>query len=312
VSDGIRQRVMEAASSLNYRPSAAARMLASRRHETIGMVFEREQVNTRYGARLIDGVAERLSETGHRLAMGMVSWRSTAEEVENLPMLRTLSVDGLIVDTAQIRGDIDAVLARIGVPYVFVNPSGSRPYNAIMPDDLASGRQATDYMIERGHKRIAFMPCGKEVHHSSGQDRMNGYARAMSRAGLSPIPGWDELIRDVYAAEDEYAQRLKSYREEHDCTAVVCHTSAEAVRSLMGCYRFGIRVPEDVALVSCDIEPSMATSPISQPGIHLDRYEMGRMAVDMLHERIENPRADLPTVYYKGKLIENCLNLFAP
>lgn len=310
VSQDIQNRVMDAAEALNYRPSAAARMLARQSYETIGLISEKEHVRTIYGAALIEGLTERLSESGRRLALGMVPWQSPAESIEELPMLRTLSVDGLILDLALIRGDIDTVVARLGIPYVYINPSGSRPYNAIMPDDVAAGQLATQYLIERGHRRIAFMPCGRNVNHSSGPNRMNGYARAMSQAGLPLVPRWDEPVERIYAPDDEYARRLRWYYEEHHCTAVVCNSTIEAIRAFIGAAQMQLRVPDDVALVGCDISVGAELSPIPLPAVHLDRAEMGRMAVDMLLERIRNPKADLPTVYYKGKMLDNALTLF--
>ncbi len=310
VSADIHARVMQAAGALNYRPSAAARMLARQSHETIGLMMETEHVRTMYGAALIEGLTERLSESGRRLALGMVPWQSPAERLLDLPMLKTLSVDGLILDLAQIQGDIDAVVARLGVPYVSINPSGSRPYNAIMPDDVAVGQTATQYLIDRGHQRIAFISTGRNVHHSSGPDRMRGYARAMGQAELPLIPGWDEPVERIYAPQDEYAQRCRLYFEKHRCTAVVCLSTIEAMRMYIGALQMQARVPQDIALVACDVASMAEVFPLPMPSVHLDRSDMGRMAIDMLLERIARPGVDLPTVYYQGKMLDNVLTLF--
>jgi DNA-binding LacI/PurR family transcriptional regulator len=307
VSPRTRERILQTISLTGYKPFSSARSLVSQRHDTIGLIFEREHVNTSYGAPLIEGVCEKLSETGHRLAMGMVPWGAQASEIEKLPLLRTLSVDGMILDVAKISGDIDAVMARLNLPHVFVNPSGSRRYNAVMPDDVDAAEQATRYMIERGHRRIGYMPCGRDVSHSSQPDRMKGYAQTMVRAGLTPIPLWDTPIRNNYSAEDDYFQRVKTYHERHACTAFVAYSSEEAIRALMGCYRLGLKVPEELALVSCDLHPSVLLSPIPIASVFLSRFEMGQRAVDIVLQRIRHPESDVPVLLYKGKLVEDPL-----
>jgi len=309
VSSRTREKILSIISATGYKPLWSARSLVSQRHNTIGLIFEREHINSLYGARLIEGICDRFAETGHRLAVGMMHWKSPAESIEELPLLSTVSVDGLILDLAQIRGDIDAVVSRLGVPYVYINPSGSRPYNAIMPDDVAAGRAATQYLIDRGHRRIAFMPHGKNLNHSSGTDRMHGYARAMSQAGLPLIPGWDEPIEQVYTPDD-FARRLGMYHREHGCSAVVCYSTSEAMRTYIVAAQMQIRVPDDVALIGCDVSEAADLFPPSMPSVQLDRAEMGRMAVDMLLERIRNPHIDLPTAYHKGKILDNVLTLF--
>jgi DNA-binding LacI/PurR family transcriptional regulator len=98
VAPRTREKILNAIRTTGYRPSSAARMLVRQKHDTIGLIFEREHIKTYYGSCLIEGVSEKLAESGQRLAMGMVSWQSRVEEIEDLPLLRTVSVDGLIFD----------------------------------------------------------------------------------------------------------------------------------------------------------------------------------------------------------------------
>jgi DNA-binding LacI/PurR family transcriptional regulator len=299
-----RRKVLQAIKMTGYRPSSAGRMLARQRHESIGLIFEKESVTSFYGARLIEGLAGQLSDCGQRLAIGMVKWRATVEEIEQLPLLKTLSVDGLILDLAHIRGDLDAAVSRLGLPYVYINPPGTRPYNTIMPDDIAAAGQATQYLIDRGHKKIGYIPCYKDTFHSSQKDRMRGYVDTLLRAGLQPAPLWDRPIEEMYGEDNDYGKRLKICRE-HGCTGIVTYTSGEALRMYMACCHMGLKIPQDMALIGCDFDPAISDAPIAVPTFHLDRMKMGQMAVRMLMERIDHPDRDIPTVYYSGTLIED-------
>jgi DNA-binding LacI/PurR family transcriptional regulator len=306
VTPNTREKVLNAIRVTGYKPSSSARMLVRRTYETIGLIFEKEHLNTFHGARLIEGVTEKLSESGHRLAMGMIKWRTPAVQIEQLPLLRTHSVDGLILDVAQIAGDLDVVVSRLGLPYVYINPSGGRPYNTIKPDDGAAASLATQYLIDHGHRRIGYIPCYSNQTHGSQEDRMKGYVDTLLRANLQPIPLWDRPIEKIYVdGDDDYTQRLRIFHDQYGCTGIVNYTSGEALRMLFACYRLGLKVPEDIALIGCDFSPSITDAPVSIPTIHLDRMKMGQMAVDMLLERIRNPNRDIPSVFFKGILVED-------
>ncbi len=306
------EKIRQAIKMTGYKPFGSARSLVLRRHETIGLIFEKEHINTFYGARLIEGISEKLSETGNRLAMGMIRWYRPATEIEDLPLLKTHSIDGLILDVAQIDGDLDAVVSRLGLPYVYVNPRGGRSFNTIMPDDVAVANMAVQYLIDRGHRKIGYIPGYKKTKHSSQWDRMKGYVEAILRAGLQPVPLWDKPLEEIHKEDNDYDLRLKLYRQEYGCTGIVAHSGTEALRMLFACYKEGVKVPRDLAMIGCDFTPTITEAPVSIPCIHLDRLKMGQAAVQMLMERIKEPERDIPTVYFGGSLIEDPRNWYGP
>jgi DNA-binding LacI/PurR family transcriptional regulator len=306
------EKIRQAIKMTGYKPFGSARSLVLRRHETVGLVFEKEHVNTFYGARLIEGVTEKLSETGNRLAMGMIRWYRPATEIEDLPLLRMHSIDGLILDVAQISGDLDAVVYRLGLPYVYVNPAGGRPFNTIIPNDVSVAKMAVQYLIDRGHRKIGYIPCYKETQHSSQPDRMKGYVEAILQAGLQPVPLWDKPLEEIHKEDSDYDLRLKIYRQEYGCTAIVANSGTEALRMLFACYKAGVKVPAEMAMIGCDFTPTMTETPVPIPCIHLDRLKMGQRAVQMLMERIKEPERDIPTVYFEGSLIEDPRNWYGP
>ena len=132
---------------------------------------------------------------------------------------------------------------------------------------------------------------------------MRGYFQAMVRAGLTPVPLWDKPLEWLYGKADDYLQRVKLFHEEYGVTAMVAHSMIEAVRMLFACYQLGLKSPEDVALIACDLDPSVWLAPVRIPCVHFDRIEMGRLAVEMLLRRMENPGEDVPTHFYRGKLV---------
>jgi LacI family transcriptional regulator len=310
IGDATRQRVLDAIRMTGYRPSLAAQILARQKHETIGLVFEREHVKTYYGACLIEGVSEKLAESGQRLAMGMIPWQSQAEEIEKLPLLRSVSVDGLILDINHIEGDWDSVAARLGLPYISINNSGYRDYNMIKPDDVSVAREATQYLIDRGHRKIAYLPCPGTLRHSSQTDRMKGYADAMLKADLPPIPLWDVPLEKVEYPAEDYLFRTKLFKEKYECTAIVAFNATEAPRLLYAAYELGLRIPRDLSLVACDFDPAIRFLPVPITCFQFDRTQMGRLVVDMLAERINNSGKAIPSILFKGTLVEGVTGLY--
>jgi len=309
VSPQMRERVMQVVKATNYRSCAAAGMLASQRYDTIGLIAEVEMENTCYWATLIQGILRALSSNEIRLAISTVSVNFTFPDLVKTPLLRRRSVDGLILDLHKFIGDIGANMAPFETPYVLVNPNRGRHFNSVMPDDISVASQAVEYLFAKGHRRIAYMtnqttsPSTIPVH-SSVQDRISGYLRAMSQLG-----GVSPLISECYGLSpaDKQAMRCEKVKrlvKQDGFTAMLTYNSDVATEVFQVCYELGLRINQDVELMSCDYDWALDRLPVPITCMHLDRVEMGRMAVEMLFRRIANNGDNEPTILVKGKLKE--------
>jgi DNA-binding LacI/PurR family transcriptional regulator len=316
VSPEVRKKVLDVIQATNYRPCSAAGVLARQRYNCIGLVSETELQDTSYSTSLIQGISFALAQFGHRLAMGLAHQKSEATELLNLPLLKSRSVDGLIMDLHTIHGDVGAVLARLDMPFIFINPLRMRSYNTVMPDDVAVASKAVEYLYQRGHRRIAYMPHIATTPHVSQFDRMKGYLETMSRHQLSALPLWDQALPvpgnnatekhpDVaVVVASERSRRIELWVREHGCTGIVTYNALDAARVLAACHHLGLKVPDQISIISCDSDPVLELLPVQITCIALSRREMGQRAVEMLLERIENPQKDLPTWLTTGTLQE--------
>ena len=307
VSEATRDRVLSAVKSLNYRPSHAARILSRRQHETIGLISEIESGALSYGAMLVQGVSMAVTENGYRLALSAVHWNSTAEDIKNLPAIKTVSIDGVIVDAHMLNGDYESVMNELGVPYVFINPKSIKNYNTVMPDDVLVAKNATEYLLSRGHIRIGYIPC-VETEHCSQSNRIFGYMKAMANATLASLPLFEipkaykntEYAKMALPSEDA-VQGLHEYIKRHKCTGLVVYGSNEATWLEAALYKIGVCIPQDISIIACDYDYVMGLLPVPITSYRLDRREMGKMAVDMLRRRI-NERANIPSIFVTGSL----------
>lgn len=302
VSDDTRARVMDAIQATGYRPSVAASSLPRQKHDVIGLISDSGDDQSSYGPDLIRGVSMAAAVAGHRLSMSIINYHQPVDILEKLPLLRTIAADGLILDIHTIQGDIDAVVGRMRMPYVFVNAPNPRKYSTVMPDDLAVARQTTQYLIDRGHRKIAYLPSA-QGRHSSHPLRMMGYSQAMMALGLPPGPLWDVQTSAGGFHLEEYVERVNLFRKE-GMTGVVTYNAPTAAYFLRACGTVGVRVPDELSIISCDYDRILAYQSVPITSFHLDRIEMGEIAVKMLLRRIEHDGVDEPSVTMPAKLIE--------
>lgn len=303
VSSSKRDRVLAAIKATGYRPSVAASSLPRRKHDVIGLVSEIPEDINSYSSDLTSGVSLALSELGQRMSMGTIHYRDRAETLEHLPLLRLVAVDGLILDTHSILGDVDSVVTRLRVPHVFVNAPKPRKYNTVMPDDVQVARRATQYLADRGHRRITYMPGAQRQLHSSQPLRMAGYHDTMSGLGLPLGPMWNVPAQADGYQIDDYVDRMKVFRAE-SITGIVAYNARAAALLLRACIILGVHVPQDISIISCDYEAMLTFAAVPITGFYLNRTEMGTVAVTMLMNRIENDWADQPSIMQPEKLIE--------
>jgi DNA-binding LacI/PurR family transcriptional regulator len=303
VASETRKKVFEAMRMTGYKPSSAARMLVRQKSETIGLVITKEHFSSFYGTQLIDGLLETLTAKGLKLAMSTIPCAASVEDIDNLPILKSISVDGLIFDLVQVTGDLDQLIARLGLPYILINPQVKRGFNSILPNDVSVARQATKYLIDLGHRKIAYMPEGGLKIHSSQSDRMRGYAEAMIQNNLKPMPLWDVPLAAVKKPVKDYIDRTKFYYENQGCTAIIAYNGIEAARIIFAAYQMGIKIPEDLSIVACDCDPVNDVPPVDITAFHFNRSGMGQKAVEMVEARIRGGGRDIPSVEFEGMLI---------
>lgn len=300
------RRVLEVVRKTGYRPSSAARSLSRQTHGTIGLITEIEGQPGYYGPQLIRGISLALSKFSRRLAMDTVHRGDDASGIERLPLFQARSVDGFIFDTHQAAGDLQGMANHLSLPYVFVNSRYTLPYNTIMPDDVDAARQATEYLIKQGHKRIGYFPSAVTQVHSSQENRMKGYLQAVVNAGLQPVPLWDVPLEKAgkWLTVEDYIPRLKRFLDDYKCTAVVTYHAFAAACVFGGCYQLGVRVPRDLSIIACDYDPILEYLPVRVTSVHLDRTEIGQLAVEMLLQQIDNPEdsRNVPTILVEGSL----------
>ncbi len=284
VSAERRRRVLEVAGRLGYRPNAMARSLASRRTRTVGVVLD--DLRNPFFAEIAGGVEELASELGYQLLLG-AGGRLARRERASLATLLEYRVDGLILVSPRMRAaDIGAAAAEVPVVVVGRQLRGV-DVDAVLIDERHGTGLVLDHLLALGHERIAHVDAGRGA---GGPQRRSAYLRGMRARGLAAharvIPGDFTEEAGTKAARRLLAERTLP-------TAVFAANDMVAAGLLGEFDRAGVDVPGHVSIVGYDNISIAHLAHVSLTTVDQPRSAMGRMALELLLERIDHRR---PTV----------------
>lgn len=286
VSDVTRQRVLEVIEELNYLPSFSARHMRTKSSNLVGFgLITDEVITTPYAVDMIRGAQEALWAQGKVMLVVNAGYGTKTTEA-SLSALLERRVEGIIYATMYHRAvDLLPQLSRVNV--VLANCfAEDRSLPSVVPDEFVGGYHAVKLLLERGHRRIAFINLGDTgrgvpppLPASSG--RLAGYRKALEEYD---VPFEADLVKYTnQQPETNYQLALEFMRSPQPPTAIFCGND----RTAMGCYGalsfLGLRIPDDVAVVGFDNQTSIADGlwpPLTT--VQLPHYEMGRWAVQYL------------------------------
>jgi LacI family transcriptional regulator len=312
VAPKTRQRILHAMAALNYKPSAAARGLARGRNGVIGLLIQGGSYNADRLGLLTLGVGQVVGAEHYLLSLAMFTSESRAEELANCPLLAQRTCDGFLIDLEGIP-DLPDLLQGLTVPYVLINPAVDQPVDAVFPNDRRAAELAVNYLISKGHRRIAYLTgTGSLV---SVRARREGYELAMYRDGLSPfpIPEIPSQLTDLSIPHViRHAEKLRLLGQVVDSwladpdppTAVVCYDGPHASRLAELAYQRGWRLPETFSIVACDDELPLQRGALPITAVDLRRDVIGSEAVRMLMAKLAAPDRRIPSRRIDGCLLE--------
>ena len=297
-----RARVLEAIQALNYRPSRVARRLRTNSTYVIGLIIS--DIQNFFYTSLTRGVEDVALQNGYSVILCNTE-EDPRRERQYLEVMYEENVAGIILASA-IPGDYDPQLPNGHIPIVALDRLVSaRQLDTVLADNIVGARTAVTHLLSLGHRRVGAIIGAQGI--TSSLERQAGYEQALTEFGLPVEP---ELIRkvDLRQMDDSRRKMLELLALPNCPTAVFTGNALITLGALTAVHEAGLRIPEDIALVSFDDVPwgQLLNPPLtamSQP-----TYQLGKTAAEMLVARIANPTAPTTEVRLPLTLIvrESC------
>lgn len=295
VSEDVRQLVEKTARDMGYnqkkpeKPSQSGviGVIASEKYITVGNSF--------YWA-MYQNVVYEASKLQSVTMLEIVTFE--AEEKEELPkLMRERAISGLIIIGWMSKSYVEKIVGAAGVPIVLLDfqMKGIR-CDAVMSSNYVGMYKMTRYLLDRGHKEIAFV--GSIRANENIMDRYYGYKKAMMEAGVREWEDWVLEDRDLV----EGLSRVEI--PKHMPTAFVCNSDWAAGLLYNELTGRGFRVPEDVSIVGYD--NYLYGNPFAEKltTYNVDMKQMARQAVKLLKGKMKGDDKYWGTRYIDSVVIE--------
>jgi LacI family gluconate utilization system Gnt-I transcriptional repressor len=281
VSDALRHRVDAAVSELAYVPDVAASRLASARTHTIGVIVS--SLTNGVFADYLRALHDTLLPAGFQVVV-FSSRYSLTEEENVIATLVGQHPEAIIIAGIDQTPHARRLLERSGVPVVQTFELTDDPIDInVGLSQRQGGYEATRFLIAGGHRKIGYIAARLDARAHA---RMAGYSRAMEEAKLPT----DGLVATTprpssVSAGGELIGTILDRRS--DLEALFCCDDNLALGALFECQRRGIAVPDRISIVGFnDLEfAACAHPPITS--VATPRYEMGRLASEIVMKIIE-------------------------
>jgi len=299
VSEDTRERVQHAIDQLSFVPKAEARARAMKDLARIGVLtpfFTAPAFVQR-----LRGVATALHATRYELTIYTIgSLEQLNHYLATLPV--TGYLEGLILLSLRVNDESAEKLINNGLETVLVEYP-RQDLNTVEIDDIAGGEMAADFLIRKGHQRLAFLGDTSNLGAFAVLPitlRLQGFQKGIEKAGLSLPKAF--ICTSQYDVKDA-AEKVEPLLKRPDRpTAIFCATDLQAMGVVNKARSLGLRVPEDLAVLGfddLDFADFVGLSTIRQP---LD--ESGRLAVEILFSRIKDPERPLRHVRMPLSIVE--------
>lgn len=289
VKPSTRKKVLKAIEDLGYRPNAVARGLASKKTTTIGVVLP--DISSLFFAELARGI-EDIANMYHYDIILSSSDQNRDKEIQLLNNLLEKQVDGVLFLGGEVTEEHRQLFESTTVPIVLVSSADpQKKLPSVRIDMERASYDAVQFLINNGHKRIAFLTTRLRSHF---QQRYNGYVQALK---ANNIPFDDDLvveIQPVYEAAIRIATNL--LKLSNAPTAFFTFNDEIAIGAIHAVQDQGLRVPDDVEVIGFNntrfsqmVRPMLTT--VVQP-----IYDIGAVSMRLLTKLINNEETHMEVV----------------
>lgn len=286
VNKETREKVLEVANLLKYKPNLHASALASGNTKNIGVVIP--FITNYYFSTVISGIQETAYHNGYNVILLVTNDDAEREQsmIENLSLT---SLDGLLISISSNSTIAEHFKSLIdsGISLVFFDrvPKDIEA-TKVMQDDFQGAFTATEHLINNGYRNIAHIAGNEQLAFT--QNRLQGYLEALKKHNIPVREEW--IIYSGFSQQCGEEDTLKLLQLPEPPEAIFAVNDRKAVGAIIALKNSGLRVGKDVGVIgftndpiSTIIDPALST--IEEPA-----FEIGKMSCELLIKHIGNKK----------------------
>ena len=280
VGQETRERVQTAISELGYVPNTLARSLRSRCTNTLALILT--DMTNPFWTTVGRGVEDTASNAGFTLILCNTD-ESEAKQEKYVATVLQQQVDGVVLVPASAAVEPILFIQEQNTPVVVLDRRVDHDrVDTVRVDSEDGAYQLVRLLLAQGHTRIAMLSGRPGI--STSDDRVAGYCRALREAGLPPAS--EIIVSGGFSQESGYASIQQIMSMDPCPTALFTGNNFIALGALRALRDAGLRMPQDISVVSFDDQPSeFCVEPfltvVVQPA-----YEIGKLATELLLARL--------------------------
>ena len=292
----VRDHVLAVVEELNYSPNRVARSLRVQKSNIIGLIVS--DIQNPFFTQISRAVEDAAYKQGMSTFLCNTD-EDPGKEAMYLKLMRDERVSGIILSPTQKISNNFIETTNSHLPVVVIDRRVRNvEIDSVLIDNVESAYKIISHLIRHGFQRIgALFGSGS----ATGQERREGYLKAMENHGLEPS---NELAFLVEAREAEgYKATRELLKLSVPPEAIFTSNALLSTGALRALRESGLKIPEEIAFATFDETPWAALVDPPLTVIEQPTYDIGRTAVELLVKRIQDPTRSTREVILKSKLI---------
>jgi DNA-binding LacI/PurR family transcriptional regulator len=306
MSEATKIRIEASIKSLNYIPNHYARSLKSDKTRTIGVIVR--DIAGSYSGKVLRAIDDFCKNMDYNVLIYSSDFDSETE-ARSLKVLKDLRVDGIIIASSGQNKALLSEYIESGFPLVQFQLEYEHCKSGIVISDYEQASfEATEYLINLGHRQIAFLT-QEYSGVKSREERLSGYTNALLKHGLSV----DETLIKFWTREHGFQDSVQSLLSSANApTALFSQHLAITTDLLSELNRLNVQVPSDVSVIGFDDLPMAEFFKVPVTVIKQDPHAIGteaaKLLLNVIDKKVDHPqRVVVPCELVKR---ESCKNVF--
>lgn len=304
ISDETKEKVRKAMLELGYEPNFQASNLASQNSRTIGIILPasaREVYENSFYLEAVRGISHYCNQKQY-----MTTIVTGQDEEEILQAIQSMSrsgkVDAFIVLYSRKDDPVIDYLFNEGLLYTIIGKATQYTNQSIYidNDNLLAGQEATEYLYQLGHRRIAYLGSDSSLIFSA--DRKAGYQLALTNHGIPIQPEYCVEVANVSQNNTEEISSL--LLQDEPPTAIVVSDDILAVSLERVCLLNNLSIPKDLSIISFNNSLFARLTSPQLTSIDINSNQLGVEAAAQIIHHIENPGLVATKIIVPHHLIE--------